>query len=90
MLNDLGIKQEGPTTIYCENMSAIVLTKNIVFHTKSKHIELRYHFIHDLMYKEEIQLESISTNKQPADIFTKSITTEKFLKFRDTLGLIVL
>ena len=90
LLNDLGRKQEGPTTIYCDNMSAIALTKNPVFHARSKHIELRHHFIRDLVQKEEIQLEFITTNEQPADMLTKPITTEKFLKFRDMLGLTVL
>ena len=91
LLNDLGRKQEGPTTtIYCDNMSAIALTKNPVFHAKSKHIELWHHFIRDLVQKEEIQLEFINTNEQPADMLTKPITTEKFLKFKDMLGLTVL
>ena len=54
LLNDLGRKQEGPTTIYCDNMSAIALTKNLVFHARSKNIKLRHHFIHDLVQKEEI------------------------------------
>ena len=90
LLNDLGRKQEGPTTIYCDNMSVIALTKNPIFHARSKHIELRHHFIRDLVQKEEIQLEFISTNEQPADMLTKPITTKKFLKFRDMLGLIVL
>ena len=88
--NDLGRKQEDPTTIYCDNMFAIALTKNPVFHARSKHIELRHHFISDLVQKEELQLEFISTNEQPADMLTKPITTEKFLKFKDMLGLTVL
>ena len=63
LLNDLGRKQEGSTTIYCDNMSAIALTNNPVFHARSKHIDLRHHFIRDLVQKEEIQLEFISTNE---------------------------
>ena len=90
LFNDLGRKQGGPTTIYCDNMSTISLTKNPVFHARSKHIELRHHFIPDLVQQEEIQLEFISTNEQPADMLKKPITTEKFLKFRNMLGLTVL
>ena len=90
LLNDLGWKEDGPTTIYCDNMSAIALTKNPIFHATSKHIELRHHFIRDVVQKEEIQLEFISTNEQPADMLTKPITTEKFLKFRDMFRLTVL
>ena len=90
LLNDLGRKQKGPTTIYCDNMFAIALTKNLVFHARSKHIELRHHFIRDFVQKEEIQLEFISTNEQPADMLTNPITIDKFLKFRNMLGLTIL
>ena len=66
-------------------MSAVALTKNPVFHAKSKHIELRYHYIRDLVSKGEINMEFISTNEQPADFLTKSIIIEKFEKFKKQL-----
>ncbi|XP_022875774.1 uncharacterized protein LOC111394250 [Olea europaea var. sylvestris] len=49
ILKDLMIEQQEPTTIHCDNMSAIAMTKNPVFHARSKHIELRHHFIRDLI-----------------------------------------
>ena len=45
VLDGLKQKQQGSTTIYCDNISAIALSKNSVFHQKSKHIDTRYHFI---------------------------------------------
>ena len=66
-------------------MSAVALTKNPVFHAKSKHIELRYHYIRDLVNKGEVNMEFISTNEQPADFLTKAINIEKFEKFKKQL-----
>ncbi|KAL5726897.1 hypothetical protein ACHQM5_000142 [Ranunculus cassubicifolius] len=85
ILADLQQKEEAPTTIYCDNKSAIAMTKNPVFHSRSKHIEIKHHFIRDHVSKGEIQLEYVNTNDQLADIFTKTITTDKFNYFRDRL-----
>lgn len=87
ILEDLGQKQDGPTVIYCDNMSAIAMSKNPVFHARSKHIELRVHFIRDLVQKGEIQMEFLSTHEQPADMLTKAITAEKFEKHKKQLQL---
>ena len=72
------MEQKEPTKIYCDNMSAIAMTKNPVFHARSKHIELRHHFVHELVSKREIHLEFINTSDQPADILTKAVTVEVF------------
>ena len=85
ILKDLQFDQEESTKIFCDNMSAIAMTKNPVFHARSKHIELRHHFIRDLVNKGEICIEFVSTHDQPADILTKSVTIEKFEKFKNFL-----
>ncbi|KAM7516529.1 hypothetical protein LguiA_006112 [Lonicera macranthoides] len=82
ILTDLQQEQKEATIIYCDNMSTISMTKNPVFHNRSKHIELRHHFIRQLVQKEEIQLEFVNTNEQLADIFTKTVASEKFNKFK--------
>lgn len=85
VLLDLQQTQVQPTIIYCDNMSAIALSKNPVFYARSKHIELRHHFIRDLVNKEEIILKYVGTNEQAADFLTKAVTIEKFRKFKNQL-----
>lgn len=73
------------TTIFCDDMSTIAVNKNLVFHARSKHIELRQHFICDLVSKREITLEFVNTNGQAAGFLTKAETIEKFEKFKKML-----
>jgi len=59
------------TVIFCDNQSGIRLSKNPVFHNHSKHINIRYHFIQDMVQWGAIRLQHIKTNEQVADILTK-------------------
>ena len=59
--------------IKCDNTSAISLTKNPIQHCRTKHIEIRYHFIRDHVKKCDIVLESVDTLHQLANIFTKPL-----------------
>ena len=82
ILGNLQIKTERPTTLFCDNMSAIAMTKNSVFHSRTTHIEIRHHFIRELVEKEEIDLQFCKTDEQLADMFTKVVPSEKFAYFR--------
>ncbi|CAM8915543.1 unnamed protein product [Rhodiola kirilowii] len=86
ILEDLKHKQEGPMKIMCDNKSAIALAKNPVFHGRSKHIGIRYHYIRELVKDGEIELEFCKTDEQVADIFTKGLSSDKFELFRYMLG----
>ncbi|KAK9225892.1 hypothetical protein WN943_010937 [Citrus x changshan-huyou] len=74
-LRDYGINLEQ-IPIKCDNTSAINLSKNTIQHSRTKHIEIRHHFLRDHIQKGDIALEFISTEKQLVDIFTKPLCEE--------------
>jgi hypothetical protein len=71
--------------IYSDNKSAICMSKNDVHHNRSKHIDIRHHFIRDEIAKKSITLEWVTTGEQIADILTKSLPPRLFVQFRDKL-----
>jgi len=84
-LFDLGLE---PTVIYCDNQNCIKLSENPVFHDRSKHIEIRHHFIQDRIQKGAVKLQHISTDEQVAYILTKPLEKGKFVFFRERLGVV--
>eukprot|EP00253_Pinus_taeda_P011534 PITA_11534 len=77
-----------PSVIYCVNQSCIKLTENPVFHDRSKHIGIRYHFIRDYVQKGAVKLEYISTDEQVADILIKALPRGNHIYFRDKMGVV--
>jgi hypothetical protein len=88
MLVDLFGQEMPPTVIHCDNQSCIKLSKNPVFHDRSKHIEIKYHFIRDWVQRGAVQLQYVSTDDQVADILTKALPRHKHVYFRDKMGLL--
>jgi hypothetical protein len=86
LLSDLFRTELEPTVIHCDNQSCIKLTENPVFHDRSKHIEMRYHYIRDMIQRKVLSLQYVPTAEQTADIFTKPLPLIKFAYFRDKLG----
>ena len=86
LLHDYGIPQ-NTMCVFCDNINAINLSKNPVQHSKSKHIEIRYHFIRDLVEERVVCLEFIHTDNQKADIFTKPLNSPWFESLRKTIAL---
>ena len=76
------------TGFHYYDQSGIRLFENPVFHDRSKHIYIRYHFLRDCVQRGTIRLEYIQTYEQVADIFTKALCRHSFIKFRDKLGLL--
>ncbi|KAL8107456.1 hypothetical protein AgCh_024022 [Apium graveolens] len=77
----------GVVTIYVDNRSAIDLARNPVFHGRSKHIDIRYHFIRECVERGDIEVKHVKTEEQRADILTKPMSTVKFERMRTLLGL---
>ena len=76
------------TCIYCDNQSCIKLSENLVFHDKSKHIEIKYKYIRDMVEKGVVKLQYVATDEQVADVLTKLFSKVKFEYFRDKLGVV--
>lgn len=73
--------------IKIDNKSAISLTRNPVFHGKSKHIHKRYHFIRECIEKELVDVEHVPGTEQKADILTKTLARIKFIEMRSLIGM---
>ena len=85
-LEDFGISC-SKTPIYCDNTAAINISKNPVMHSRTKHIDVRHHFLRDHVAKGNIELIFIPTENQRADIFTKPLSEDRFGIMRNELGM---
>ena len=75
-----------PTVIYCDKQSCIQLSKNLVFHDRSKHIDIQYHHLRDCVVKRIMLLLYISTEEQDANILTKALSKCKFEFHKGMIG----
>ena len=64
------------------------MTENPVFHDRSKHIGIKYHYIRDMVEKGAVKLQYVATEEQTVDVFTKSLARSKFEHFRGKLGVV--
>ena len=88
LLRELGFPVEGPITIYEDNQSAICLSKSNRNHPKTKHIDIKYNYIRSVINQNIVEVEYCPTSEMLADIFTKGMTSDKFVKLRNLLGLV--
>lgn len=86
LLSQIFDLKTGPVIIYIDNKSAIDLARNPVFHGRSKHIGIRYHFICECVERGEVEVRHVRSEEQRADILTKVVSTARFEKLRDLLG----
>ncbi|KAL7149968.1 hypothetical protein ABFS83_05G077500 [Erythranthe nasuta] len=87
ILADMSEEQTKPTTIYCDKKSAIAMVKNLVQHSRTKHIAIKYHFLREAKANKEIQVNYCPIDEQHADIFTKALPRLKFEELRTMLGI---
>jgi hypothetical protein len=85
-LQELGQNQES-YVLYCDSQSAIHLSKNSTYHSRSKHIDVRYHWIRDVLESKLLQIEKIHTNDNGADMMTKALPKEKLEFCKGAAGL---
>ena len=80
LLHDLHVPVKLPMIIHCDNISAIHMAANLVLHARTKHVEVDYHFVRDLVINNIIQVQFVRSNSQIADIFTKGLPSPSFLQ----------
>ncbi|CAJ2642413.1 unnamed protein product [Trifolium pratense] len=87
MIGEMGISQ-GCMKIHCDNQSAIHLANHQVYHERTKHIDIRLHFVRDMIETKEIMVEKIASEENPADMFTKSLPRAKFKHCLDLINFV--
>ncbi len=90
LLGNLGLHVDRQVIIYCDNLNSIQLARNPMFHARTKHIEVHYHFIKEKVVASEIDLIYVSIEDQVADIFTKVLGAKKHRRFRNMFGVMEL
>ena len=78
LIRDLGVDQKQ-VEVHCDSQSAIYLAKYQVHHARTKHIDVRYHFVREIVGEGEIILQKIPTKDNPADMLTKVVGVAKFV-----------
>lgn len=86
LTTELGIEPEA-ITIFEDNQSAISMTKNPQFHGRAKHIDLKYHFVRDQVSEGTVKLEYCPSKEMIADMLTKGLPKDQFVKLRQLAGL---
>ena len=85
-MEELGTKQEN-SRLYNDSQSSIHLAKKLAFHSRTKHIQLKYHFIRSVLDEELLKLEKIHTSHNLVDMLTKGVTREKLSSCSVFVGL---
>jgi len=86
VLIELGLVQKSSTTLRCDNQSDIKLANNLVYHSKTNHIDLAMHYIRDRVAYGFINLVYCPIEQQASDLFIKSMTEVNFVRLRNLLG----
>jgi hypothetical protein len=76
-----------PTVIHCDNQRCVKLSENLVSHDNTKHVEIKYHSIRDIVQRKAVQVEYLPTDEQITDVLTKPLARSKFVYFCDKLGM---
>jgi bifunctional DNase/RNase len=75
-LTNIQVEYDEPIPIYCDNTSDISISKNLVMHSKTKHIPIKYHLLWEQVTENNIRVEYVGTKEQVEDIFTKPLPQE--------------
>jgi hypothetical protein len=77
-----------PTMIHCDNQRCVKLSKNPVSHDRSKHVEIKFHYIQDMVQRKAVLVQYLPIDAQIANVLTKPLAKLKFEYFHDKLGVV--
>jgi hypothetical protein len=86
LCSSIGLVQQA-VRIECDSQSAIFLAKNLAYHSKTKHIDIQYHFVRDKIEEKKVSLMKVDTLKNVAGSLTKSVSTKKYSWCRGSMGI---
>lgn len=88
LLKELRVPQPRAPVLWCENLGATYLTANPVFHARTKHIEVDFHFVREKVAMGALEVRFVSSADQVADAFTKPVTKQMLEQLRHNLNLV--
>jgi hypothetical protein len=87
LLIELGVKLLKKPSLWCDNLGATYLSANPVFHARTKHIEIDFHFVRERVANNRLAIRFVSSKDQVADGFTKALPAKKLDEFKRNLNL---
>ncbi len=87
LLSELGLDVSSHTVLCIDNQSAIAIARNLEFHDHTKHIDVHYHFLRQVVKDKSIELSYTPTGDQVADILTKDLPPVSHNKFKEAMGI---
>uniref|UniRef100_A0ACD5XWM9 Uncharacterized protein n=1 Tax=Avena sativa TaxID=4498 RepID=A0ACD5XWM9_AVESA len=87
LLGELGIQRKEISCLWCDNMGATYLSANPIFHARTKHIEIDFHFVRERVANKQLEIRFIPSSDQVADGFTKALPARQFEEFKHNLNL---
>jgi hypothetical protein len=88
LLQELRVSTRSVPNLWCDNLGATYLSANPVFHARTKHVEVDFHFVREKVAQRKLLVQFISTNDQIADVFTKPLSSERFLFLKSKLRVV--
>jgi hypothetical protein len=89
LLQELGILKDKPTTLYQDNRSTMLQISKSVIHSRTRHLDVRYHFIKEQVHLNIIKIEHLPTSQMLADIFTKGLPKNQHIFLRTQIGVLI-